>query len=109
MDVTKLKDMHRGWFIGNFDPSVLNTEDFEVGVLTHLKDEKWPAHYHKVGTEYNVLLSGRMRVCDTELCKGDIFVIEPNEVADPVFHEDCTILCVKVPGDSTDKIIVGNE
>ena len=30
MDVTKLKDMHRGWFIGIFDPSVLNTEDFEV-------------------------------------------------------------------------------
>ena len=50
-----------------------------------------------------------MKVCGKELSKGDIFVIEPNEVADPVFHEDCTILCVKVPGDSTDKIIVGNE
>jgi|TARA_B110000977_G_scaffold193120_1_gene267630 quercetin dioxygenase-like cupin family protein len=109
MDVTKLKDMHRGWFIGNFDPSVLNTEDFEVGVLTHLKDEKWPAHYHKVGTEYNVLLSGRMRVCDTELFEGDIFTIKPYEVADPTFYEDCTILCVKVPSNTQDKIMVDTE
>ncbi len=101
--------MHRGWLIGDFEPSVLKTKGFEVGVLTHLKDEQWQEQYHPLGTEYNVLLKGSMKVCGKELSKGDIFVIEPNEVADPVFHEDCTILCVKVPGDSTDKIIVGNE
>ena len=109
MDISKLKDMHRGWLIGDFEPSVLKTKEFEVGVLTHLKDEQWPAHYHPVGTEYNVLLKGSMKVCDKELVKGDIFVIKPNEIADPTFYEDCTILCVKVPGDSTDKIIVGDK
>lgn len=101
--------MWRGWFIGDFQPSVLETKDFEVGVLTHPKGEKWPAHYHPVGTEYNVLLEGEMNVCNTELKAGDIFVIEPGEIADPVFHQDCKILCVKVPGDSKDKIIVGKE
>lgn len=106
MKVSKLSDMHRGWFIGDFEPSVLKTKDFEVAILHHPKGEQWPAHYHKLGTEYNVLLSGHMRVCDTELHAGDIFVIEPGEVADPIFYEDCTIVCVKTPSDTGDKYIV---
>lgn len=106
MQVVKLNGMTRGWFIGNFDPSLYKTEEFEVGVLKHLKGEKWPAHYHKLATEYNVLLSGSMFVCGQELVAGDVFVIEPNEVADPIFHEDCTIVCVKIPGKPKDKYLV---
>ena len=109
MQVSKLSDMWRGWLIGDFDPSVLRTKDFEVGVLSHPKGEKWPAHYHKVGTEYNVLLEGSMNVCNKELEAGDIFVIYPGEIADPTFHQDCKILCVKVPSNTNDKIIIGDE
>lgn len=106
MRVSKLSDMHRGWFIGDFDPSLLKTKNFEVGILTHLKGEKWPAHYHVKGTEYNVLISGSMRVCGIELTAGDTFIIEPYEIADPTFHEDCVIVCVKVPSDVGDKYLV---
>lgn len=98
--------MYRGWIIGDFDPSLLKTKDFEVGILHHPKGEKWPAHYHKIATEYNVLISGSMRLCDVELKAGDTFILEPNEIADPVFHEDCTIVCVKVPSDTKDKYLV---
>lgn len=101
--------MWRGWFIGDFSPSVLKTKDFEVGLLTHPKGEKWPAHYHPKGTEYNVLVKGAMNVCDTDLTAGDIFVIEPGEIADPTFYTDCKILCVKVPSDTNDKIVIGEE
>ena len=52
----KIDEFHRGWFIGNFDPSVLKTDQFEVGLLTHTKGEHWPKHYHAIGTEYNVLI-----------------------------------------------------
>ena len=106
MKVSKISDMTRGWFIGDFEPSVYKTTQLEVGILTHRKGEQWAAHYHKLGTEYNVLVSGSMRVCDTELTSGDIFVIAPYEIADPIFHEDCTILCVKLPGNTGDKYIV---
>ena len=106
MIVGKLSDTTRGWVIGDFEPSLLKTKDFEVGILTHIKGEQWPAHYHKKGTEYNILIKGKMNVCDTELEAGDTFIIEPNEVADPTFYEDCTIVCIKVPGDSKDKYIV---
>lgn len=106
MKVGKLSDTHRGWVIGDFEPSLLRTKDFEVGILKHPKGEKWPAHYHKIATEYNILIVGSMRLCDVELNAGDTFVLEPNEIADPVFHEDCTIVCIKVPSDTKDKYII---
>ena len=43
-----------------------------------------------------------MKICDEELTSGDIFIIYPGEISDPVFLEDCEIICVKspsVPGD----------
>lgn len=103
MNVTKIRDYVRGWFIGNFEPSLLKTSDFEVGILTHLKGEKWPAHYHKETIEYNVLVSGKMTVQGKELNSGDVFVFDKGEIADPVFLEDCTVVCVKVPSIPSDK------
>lgn len=106
MKIRKLNEMTRGWFIGDFEPSVLKTKNFEVAIMHHPKGQIWKAHYHAKGTEYNVLLTGSMRCCDTELTAGDIFIIEPYEVAEPTFHTDCTIVCVKVPADSNDKFLV---
>ena len=106
MQVGKLSDMHRGWFIGHFEPSLLKTNDFEVGVLTHPKGEVWPTHYHVEATEYNVLIKGSMRLGDVELNAGDTFIIEPYETVSPLFHEDCTIVCVKCPSVPGDKYVV---
>jgi quercetin dioxygenase-like cupin family protein len=102
----KLSNMTRGWFIGDFEPSVLKTKDFEVGILTHKKGEEWPKHYHKIATEYTVLLSGSMTICGELIEAGTIFVLEPGEVADPVFHEDCTVIVVKSPSVIGDKYVV---
>lgn len=106
MNVTKINDYVRGWFIGDFNPTVLRTKDFEVGVLTHPKGEKWPPHYHKESIEYNVLVSGKMVVQGKELNSGDVFVFEKGEIANPVFLEDCTVVCVKVPSIPSDKFEV---
>ena len=103
MKLSNIKDMTRGWFIGDFEPSILRTKDFEVGVLTHKKGEVWPKHYHALSTEYNLLIEGRMTVQGTQINPGDIFIFEPMEIADPVFHEDCKVLCVKVPSVIGDK------
>lgn len=98
-----ISEFIRGWFIGNFDPSVLKTENFEVGLLSHKKGEIWPKHYHAIATEYNLLISGSMTICGELIEPGTIFVLEPNEIADPIFHEDCQVLCVKVPSIKGDK------
>jgi len=95
--------MFRGWFIGNFEPSVLKTEDFEVGILTHTKGEIWAPHIHKISTEYNVLISGKMIIRDQVIEPGMIFILEPNEIGNPIFLEDCTVVTVKTPSVIGDK------
>jgi len=102
----KLSNMTRGWFIGNFEPSLLKTKDFEVGILTHKKGEEWPKHYHKIATEYTVLISGSMTICGELIEPGTIFILEPDEIADPIFHEDCTVVVVKTPSVIGDKYVI---
>jgi len=106
MNVAKITDYVRGWFIGNFEPSVFKTDHFEVGLLTHKKGEYWASHYHKESVEYNVLVSGKMVVQGKELNSGDVFVFEKREIADPIFLEDCTLVVVKVPSIPSDKFEV---
>jgi hypothetical protein len=37
------------------------------------------------------------------LASGDIFILQPFEIADPTFHTDCEIICVKTPS-ANDKV-----
>lgn len=106
MDIFKITDMKGGWFVGNFEPVAYKTEDFEVGVKTHPKGEVWDIHYHKIATEINYLIHGKMILKDTELNTGDIFVLHPNEVVNPIFLENCTIVTVKSVSKIGDKYII---
>jgi hypothetical protein len=102
MTIDHIDNFFRGWFIGNFNPSVYKTDQFEVALLSHYKDEKWPKHYHKESIEINLLISGKMIINEQLINPGDIFTLDKFEVADPIFLEDCKIVCVKtksIPGD----------
>ena len=96
----------RGWFIGDFTPSIISTQAFEVGNLTHRKGETWGYHYHKEATEYNLLLEGSMILNGRKLEAGTFFINYPNEIACPIFVEDCNVLCVKVPSVPSDKYVI---
>jgi len=98
-----LKDFIGGWFIGDFEPTLLRTKNFEVSVKIHPKGEVWPKHYHKEATEYNCVVDGKLEIDGVTYSKGDIFIIYPNYVVDPIFLEDCTIVCVKTPSVIGDK------
>jgi hypothetical protein len=106
MDLSRIEDYFRGWIIGDFEPSLLKTSDFEVGILQHSKNEFWAPHVHKVVTEYNVLISGLLLLNDYLIHPGDIFVIKPGELSTPKFLEDCTILVIKTPSIPSDKYII---
>lgn len=103
MEVSKLEDYKGGWFVGNFEPTAYKTDGFEVCYKHHTKGDAWDTHYHKVGTEINVLVEGSMTIQGRKLSTGDVFVIHPWEIADPVFLEDCTVLIVKTPSVPGDK------
>ena len=75
MKVAKLKDMVKGWFVGNFDPTLIKTNDVEVAVKEYKKGDYEEKHYHKIATEITVIVSGRVKMNGIEYSKGDIIVI----------------------------------
>jgi quercetin dioxygenase-like cupin family protein len=97
MKIFKHEDMTKGWFVGNFEPTAYKTSDFEVNYRTHPAGEEWPVHTHVQSTEINLLVSGTMTFQGQELHAGDIFVVEPWEISNPQFIEDCTVVCVRTP------------
>jgi hypothetical protein len=44
-----------------------------------------------------------MKINGVEMTAGDVFVIEPGEIAEPEFLEDCQLVCVKTPSLPGDK------
>lgn len=56
--------------------------------------------------EINLLIRGKMIMQDKFLNEGDIFILYPYEIANPVFITDCEIVCVKIPGIRNDKVVV---
>ncbi len=106
MDILKSKNMIGGWFVGDFEPTAYKTKDFEVSYKTHPQGEIWDNHYHKIATEINYLIRGKMKLSGTTLEEGDIFILHPGEVAVPEFLTDCELVVVKTPSVKGDKYIV---
>lgn len=102
----EFQDYVRGWIIGNFYPAVLRVNDYEVGILTHKKDEQWDYHYHQSMIEINLLVRGRMMINNKVLETGDVFTFVPNQLACPKFTSDCLVVCIKCPSVVGDKKIV---
>ena len=97
--------MNGGWFIGDFEPSVLRTRDFEVSVKSYEAGERHEEHYHAIATEINVVITGCVHIGDAVFHTGDIFVVEPMESIEPLFTENTTIVCVKTPSVVGDKYL----
>ena len=109
MEIFDPNIMHRGWFVGGFEPNAYKTNLFEVGILTHKAGEYWAAHYHKESDEINYLLEGEMILNNILLTAPIIFIIKKNEVAEPIFITDCKLVVIKTPSVPGDKYIVSKE
>lgn len=106
MIVGSIKDTIGGWYVGNFPNAIYKTKGLEVSYRIHPRGEKWDWHYHEHLDEINLLISGCMKIQGEMLFAGDVFILEPMEIADPEFLEDCEIVCVKVPNFTNDKVII---
>lgn len=106
MKIARIEEMTKGWFIGNFEPSLLKTNAVEVALKKYKKGDYEKAHYHKIATEFTVIVSGRVRMNGKEYIEGDIIVIEPNDSTDFEALEDNTVnVVVKIPGANNDKYL----
>lgn len=105
MRVARLEDMVKGWFVGDFEPTLLKTRDVEVAVKQYRAGDYEAAHYHKISTEFTVVISGEVEMNGVRYGAGDIMVIEPGEATDFRVLADTITTVVKIPGAINDKFI----
>jgi len=105
MQIFKQADMVKGWFVGDFTPTVLATRAAEVAIKTYAAGAREERHYHKIAQEITVIQSGRVQMNGQQFSAGDIILIQPLESTDFVVLEDTVTVVVKVPGAVDDKYL----
>lgn len=105
METAKLEQMVKGWFVGNFEPSLFKTDACEVGVKHYKAGESEALHHHRVATEITCVISGRVRMCGKEWGPGDIIVLHPSDATAFEALTDACNVVVKLPGASNDKYL----
>jgi hypothetical protein len=103
MKTARLEEMIKGWFVGNFDPTLIRTNEVEVAVKEYKKGDYELHHYHKLSTEVTVITFGKARINGVVYVKGDIVMIEPYHASDFEALEDTVTTVVKYPGANNDK------
>lgn len=99
----RLDDMTKGWFVGDFAPTVLRTQAAEVAVKTYRAGDREDRHHHRVATELTLIITGEVRMNGTPYVAGDIVRIDPGESTDFEAITDVTTVVVKVPSVAGDK------
>ncbi len=93
----------RGWFIGDFPEAIVRTKDFEVCYQkdSHLINQR--DHYHKIITEVQLVVRGKMKINGEIFGVGDICVLEPGEEYRSEYLEETDVVAVKFPSIPDDK------
>lgn len=96
----------KGWFIGDFSPSLVKTAQFETALKIYRRGDREAAHRHVIAREFTVVGSGRFRMNQTLLEAGDIVELTPGEVSDFECIEGGVTFVVKIPSAPHDKEIM---
>ena len=109
MEISSLNEMKKGWFVGNFEPSIIKTDKVEVAVKEYKAGDYEKKHYHKIAKEITVIISGEIMMNNKKMEKGDIVILEPFEPSDFRAITDSIDVVVKIPGESNDKYLLEVE
>jgi len=101
----RLEEFTKGWFVGNFSPTLIPSDDVEVAVKLYKAGDHDARHHHKVGTEVTVVVSGRVKMSGEEFGAGTVIRIPPGQSTDFTALTDATTVVVKMPCVSGDKYL----
>ena len=105
MIINSLDTMYKGWFVGNFLPSVYSTQDIEIAVKHYNVGDYEKSHTHKIATEITVIIEGEAKMREEKIKKGDIVTISPGEETDFYALTSVTTVVVKYPSIKDDKYL----
>jgi hypothetical protein len=106
VEVRNILEFTKGWFIGDFEPTMLKTSEFEVGVKFFVKGDTEPLHKQILVTEFTVVISGDIQMNGKKFTRGEIIRINPEEPADFLALTDGSLLCLKTPSIPADKVVL---
>jgi hypothetical protein len=105
MKSNNIDKMVNGWFVGNFEPTVLSTNDVEVAVKRYEKNDYEERHFHKVATEITMVVEGKIEMNGSVYQSGDIITIDPFTATDFRALTNVITVVVKHPGANNDKYL----
>jgi len=109
MSIDDINRFKNGWLIGFFSPTLFFSPQVEVAIHDYKKGYKGEAHCHRLATEYNIIISGKVIASKLELEAGQIFIYQPDEISDVVFLEDTKLLIIKTPSVPGDKYLCNTQ
>jgi len=105
VNVTRIEDYIKGWFVGNFSPVLIPSKDFEIAVKWFKAGEKEAIHKQIIATEVTVVIEGSIKLGDQIFIKGDVILIPPGEFAAFESLTDSALVCLKTPSIPDDKVL----
>lgn len=105
MEQNILTNFTKGWIIGNFQPTLLDTNNFEVAIKRYKSGDYENHHHHKIATEITVIIEGDVEMNGIRYTKDDIITILPNESTDFKCVTDVVTVVIKTPSINYDKYI----
>jgi quercetin dioxygenase-like cupin family protein len=103
LEIFRLDEMVKGWFVGDFSPAALRTEAAEAAVKHYKAGDREAPHLHKIAAEVTLVLEGTIEMCGRRLNNGDIIKLAPGEATDFLAVTDATTVVVKLPSVTGDK------
>ena len=76
----RLNEYPGGWLVGSFSPTLVKSDEMEIGLKTFKQYAYEGFFYRKRDAEKIVVLDGCLLVNGKEYKKGDIIEIEPQEI-----------------------------
>lgn len=105
MKIYNLNNFIKGWIIGDFEPSLVKTKDFEISIKEYKLGDVENYHIHKIADEFTCVTSGKIKMNEKIYYKNDIIHIEKGESANFEALEDSITLVIKVPSVIGDKYL----
>lgn len=100
-----LNDMVKGWFVGDFEPTLLRSKDVEVAVKYYKAGDREDTHHHRMAVEITAIVSGEVMMMGKRWGAGDIVLVEPGEATDFLAITDAVNVVVKMPSVMGDKYL----
>lgn len=109
MKKDNISNFKRGWFIGDFEPALLQTKAFEIAMQNYPAGHVEQTHFHKIATEITCIVSGIARFNDEVVIAGELITISPEERVQFEAITEVITIVVKTPSVTDDKYLTGVE